>query len=293
MYKDYKEYNKIFNNNYYKINNDNIIIENKLKENYKYNDYITVSNFSDLFRQKKQTNTTFNAVILGIRRRSFTISELSAILASNIFTQDEILKISNEILLNYPQISANLDKYQKATQNQVQTQTDTTTSNQQTTQNLNIQGRQYDASSMWSPISSAGKIYEWNRGVIEINPIGEIKKESLDGTLNHHEDATIRISKLFGITISNSVGPFDAAIKANKNGLVVIQTDGDNCFLYLPEQITIEQKERIIESLLPRRNFTFAFTHKEEVFDDDITYEIISDYLNQQLSMNNSNRRLA
>lgn len=74
MYKDYKEYIKTYDYDDYKINNNNIIIEDKLKENYKYNDYITVSNFSDLFRQKKQTNTTFNAVILGIRRRSFTIS---------------------------------------------------------------------------------------------------------------------------------------------------------------------------------------------------------------------------
>lgn len=43
------------------------------------------------------------------------------------------------------------------------------------------QGRNYDALKMWSPISTAGKVYEWNRGVIGVNQLGIVAKENSEG----------------------------------------------------------------------------------------------------------------
>ena len=119
----------------------------------------------------------------------------------------------------------------------------------------------------WSPVSSAGIKYEWDRGVIGISKSGEVQKEELDGTLNHHADATIRIANSFGHTILNTANPFAAAVDSAKEGLLIFQSEGDNAFVYFPDTITEKQLDALIEIITPRADFNFGFSHREEVFD--------------------------
>ena len=138
----------------------------------------------------------------------------------------------------------------------------------QTTQDTVLQGRAYDASRMWSPTSSAGRIYEWNRGVAAIGINGDVEKEVLDRTANHHADATVRLSANLGVTIEATTAPFEAAINAANNGLVIFQSEGDNAFVYLPETISEEQALALSDILQPRVDFNFSFTHKDEIFEE-------------------------
>ena len=130
------------------------------------------------------------------------------------------------------------------------------------------QGTQYDASRMWSPISSAGVVYQWNRGVIGISYDGKIETENLDRTFGHHADATVKISRYLGVTIPMTTMPFQAGVDAKDNGILLLQLEGDNCLVYFPDNITDVQLNELIKILSPRQKFTFSFVYKDEMFEN-------------------------
>ena len=137
------------------------------------------------------------------------------------------------------------------------------------------QGKAYDASAMWSPFSLAGVVYEWNRGVIGISIDGEVVKESLDGTSNHHADATGRIADKLGSPIANTTAPFEAAISCNANGLLIFQSEGNNAFVYFPEEISEYQLSALKDIVAPRSNFIFSFTHQGNIYEDQRAQSVI------------------
>ena len=141
--------------------------------------------------------------------------------------------------------------------------------------NRDIQGKSYNTSTMWSPTSTAGVVYQWNRGVIAIGAGGEMETEVLDGTTNHHADATVRLSSLLGVNIPNTTAPFEAAINSSNEGLIIFQAEGDNSFVYLPKSITAEQLESLKEIITPRANFNISFTHDELIFENVSVQELL------------------
>ena len=141
---------------------------------------------------------------------------------------------------------------------------DNTQSDQQLT------GRRYDASTSWSPVSDAGVIYEWNRGVIAVDSEGREEKENLDKNIfSHHADATIRVSRRLGSIIGITKSPFEAAINATEDGLLIFQSEGDKALVYLPDTPSQQQIESLTRMLEPRKMFQFSFTYGEEIFEDD------------------------
>lgn len=154
-----------------------------------------------------------------------------------------------------------------------------------------LQGKSYDASQMWSPKSRSGVIYEWNRGVIGIGIDGEVVKEKLDGTYNHHADATYRVAESLGIDIAYTAAPFEAALNASSEGALILQFEGDTCFAYFPPSISTGQLDQLIGVLTPRSNFVYSFTHGDQIFDDDsINYQKVIDFA-VNLSMSAEVRR--
>ena len=142
-----------------------------------------------------------------------------------------------------------------------------------------FQGRTYDPNKMWSPQSNTGFRYEWNRGVFGISPNGTIIKEKLDGTSNHHADATVRISANLGFPIRSTNLPFAAAVESTNQGIVLFQSEGDNAFVYFPNTVNESQLDVLTMELLPRKDFNFSFTHNQSIFENQ-TYQDIIDFAN-------------
>ena len=153
-----------------------------------------------------------------------------------------------------------------------------------------FQGKAYDANQMWSPASIKGKVYEWDRGVLGISYNGEVEKESLDWTTNHHADATVRIVRALGGIISDSVMPFQAAVDGTKEGIIIFQSEGDNAFVYFPENITSEQYQELVSVITPRSGFNFSFVHGEEIFEEQNARGVLT-YANNIKAMPLSTRR--
>ena len=102
---------------------------------------------------------------------------------------------------------------------------------------------------------------EWNKGVIGISNNGAVEKEKLDGTFNHHADATIRVSKKLGVSLDMETLLFKAGLNANEQGILVLQFEGDKCFVYFPSDVTNEQYNELAKILSPRANFEYSFIH--------------------------------
>lgn len=127
----------------------------------------------------------------------------------------------------------------------------------------------------WSPKSEAGKQYEWDRGVVGISEEGEISRECLDETTTHHASATLKIAQNFNISVSKTVHPFKAGIVCAKQGILIMQFEGDNAYLYFPLDITEEQLTALTDILEPRQSFEYSYVHDENIFDSKKGEDVI------------------
>ena len=276
--------NKIIENNYYKYINQNIYYYNDYiykKDDY-YNDYIykkddyyKATSFSDLFKvSRKDLENLANYFEQIMSQYHIDIDTLKGI----ILNRDYALNPTYKVLINAA--FAYLDKKQ-STQSQTQSST-----NQTQTQPTLPKGSSYNASAMWSPVSYAGTVYEWNRGVIGISYDGNVEKESLDGTYNHHADASVRVSSALGASIPMTTAPFEAGINASEKGVLILQAEGANCFVYFPESITTKQQQELIKAVTPRSGFEFSFVRGDEMFQFQTAKDVI-EYTNALASLSN------
>ncbi len=253
---------KIIENNYYKYND--IIKPKKDYYNdyiYKKYDYYKATSFSDLFKVSRKD-----------------LKNLANYFERIISDKDYKLNPTDKALLNAKFFY--LDKKQ-STQSQTQSST-----NQTQTQPTLPKGSSYNASAMWSPVSYAGTVYEWNRGVIGISYDGNVEKESLDGTYNHHADASVRVSSALGASIPMTTAPFEAGINASEKGVLILQAEGDKCFVYFPESITTKQQQELIKAVTPRSGFEFSFVRGDEMFQFQTAKDVI-EYTNALASLSN------
>ena len=262
-------------------NKNNIIKDIEDKEKYfnneniykyqKFNKYKSYNSFSDLFNKRKKST---QEELLDFYSDSQKYGIDYAFLSHPSITREMIVEDIEKRLGK----NANLDKVQ---------------SDQQLT------GRRYDVSTSGSPVSYAGVIYEWNRGVIAVDSEGREEKENLDKKFfSHHVDATIRASRRLGSIIGETESPFEAAINATEDGLLIFQSEGDKALVYLPDTPSLQQIESLTRMLEPRKMFQFSFTYGEEIFEDDedknikITAEDIIKYAISK-SEKSSNVRIA
>lgn len=242
------------------IYEDHIIKENKYIFDIKKEkiDYFKTTNFSDLFisnKQQKKSDVDLQLVRLleqYMSSRKYTVADLRRVLSNQ--------KPNNVDLDPFFKLERALDYIER----------------KESPQLVRPQGTQYDASRMWSPISSAGIVYQWNRGVIGISYDGKIETENLDKTFGHHADATVKISNYFGISIPKTTMPFQAGIDAKDNGILLLQLEGAKCLIYFPDNITDVQLNELVRALLPRQNFIFSFVHKDEMFENQNVRSVLS-----------------
>ena len=127
----------------------------------------------------------------------------------------------------------------------------------------------------WSPVSNAGKIFEWNRGVIGISEDGEIYKECLDETTTHHAGATYKVANHFEITIIRTPQPYKAGVSCSSQGLLLLQFEGDKVCIYFPQSLSEEQFTSLEEIIAPRDTFIYSYDHEGDVVDDKTSEEIM------------------
>ena len=272
----------------------------------KYNIYKDIQNFTNLFGKLSNSDRKVLESLINLIHdemdkmiKEYRVTSNSACLNKILELKDILNDIQTSLVANYPlpKVKNILDRYYNQTLD-IPTQRSITSAQNIPTQkpatsaqdnkgedigsDIGLTGQTYKAEDMWSPQSWEGKVYEWNRGVIGIDYDGNIEKESLDTDINaHHGDATIRISEKLGVHLSDDhpINPFATAIEANNGGLVIIQTEGNCAFVYLPSNITNEQIEKLNECLQPREGFIFQFTYNGLIYDDDnITYQDIINF---------------
>lgn len=290
--KDY--YNIKKNNLNYNINiikNENV---NYIKENYK------TKNFSDLFNYKKPRDkygylSNEESQLVDFLERLMTRNKLSVSQLRQLLTNQSPtgLSLDYKTILNVKSALDYIERKQSSQYGQNTSVSSQSSSSQQPTQTPSVQlphGSSYNANNMWSPVSSAGTVYEWNRGVIGISYDGVIEKEKLDGTFNHHADATVRVSNLLGANLAMIDMPFQAGLDAKEQGILILQSEGDNCFVYFPDNITKAQQVELVKAITPRSSFTYSFVHKDEIFEDQQAQDVISyaTTLVNQLTQQNS-----
>lgn len=124
-----------------------------------------------------------------------------------------------------------------------------------------------DTKNRWSPISSAGTTYKFNRGVIGIDRNGQKFEIILDQTYRHHNDATAEIGLRTNCNILNiDAGPFEMAIDIANQGIVIIQLEGNSMLVYLPDNLTEQQNKSLENEMIPRRRFELSFTYQSDIY---------------------------
>lgn len=154
-----------------------------------------------------------------------------------------------------------------ATPNQtVQTPQASSNTNNQNNPNAQLNGRQVDTGKMWSPQSGAGVVYEFNRGVYGIGA-DKFYRRNLDRTSLHHADQTSSIILEDTGIDKKFDNPFEAAVSAVGYGIVIVQLEGSECFIYLPNSVNDYQRKELENILRPRNGFHFL------VYKDGLTYD--------------------
>ena len=244
------------------------------KNNYIYKDFIINNKYSMNIKEEKidYFKTTDFSTLFKYRNQQSDV-DLQLVRALEQFMEQNKYNVADlrRVLANQNSSSTNLDLFLR-----LKSALDYIERNQQTTSMVRPQGTQYDASRMWSPISNAGEVYQWNRGVIGISRNGVIETENLDKTFSHHAAATVKISRYFGVTIPMTTMPFQAGLDAKANGILLLQLEGDNCLVYFPDNVTNVQLNQLVKIVSPRQSFTFSFVHKDEIFENQKLQDVLS-----------------
>ena len=178
-------------------------------------------------------------------------------------------------LMRLIQLARRIQQQQQAQQQtsaqtpaQAPTQTQAQAQQQTPTQTPSLTSR--TATTGWSPMSIAGTIYKFNRGVIGIDYEGETHEIILDRTTRHHNEATAEIGTLTNCPVSDTyAGPFENGLEVSEQGTLIIQLEGDSMLVYLPKEMTTEQYNKLVSEVTPRSNFIVSFTHDGQIYDDN------------------------
>ena len=119
---------------------------------------------------------------------------------------------------------------------------------------------------------------------------------SLDNTRFRHSHATARIGIKTGCKIKNIENhPFVLGKEVSRQGTLIIQIEGASMTTYLPENLSLEQYNSLMQVLeLCKEMKTIGFTHKpNDLYADDpdlkikITLQDLIDYCNKMLGNQN------
>lgn len=219
-------------------------------DNFKYNNIRKEINYNKDLNYKNNIEYKYN-----IYKNADSFSDLIKLiqLARRIQQQQQTqTQTPNQTIQAVPQISRQTtvapstpNQQQTPTQTSAQTQAQTQAQAQQQTPTQTPSLTSRTATTGWSPMSIAGTIYKFNRGVIGIDYECETHEIILDRTARHHNEATA------------------------EKGTLIIQLEGDSMLVYLPKEMTTEQYNKLVSEVTPRSNFIVSFTHDGQIYDDN------------------------
>ena len=292
-------------NIYIKENNinckfDKEILIDKIKP--KDMDFSSVTNFSDLFLRSSRTISVSDLITLLKMKNIVSLADLNYTIGNrkiqiadatelsvvndyiktlqvpqggfrNPVTQAVLKKFSLPNGMTLYEVEAklinakNIIDQANVTPNQtVQTPQASNNTNNQNNPNAQLNGRQVDTGKMWSPQSGAGVVYEFNRGVYGIGA-DKFYRKNIDRTSLHHADQTSSIILEDTGIDKEFDNPFEAAVSAVGYGIVIVQLEGSECFIYLPNSVNDYQRKELENILRPRNGFHFL------VYKDGLTYD--------------------
>lgn len=245
----------------YKSNKPDYII----KDNYKYKDKNIKIMEKNLIIEKNIKNINYNKEYLYKDDYTNLSDILSAIRSARAVSTSQTRRVTTQNPLPRSTGSNNIPQMQ-------QPQTTQSTNQQQTTpQTSSIRPKTItNTNQLWSPVSGAGVIYKYNRGVIGIEIDGTKHEIIFDGTFRHHNEATAEIGIKTNCPVTDKyANPFLNGMEVSKQGTIIIQLEGDSILVYLPEMISNEQYIALESEVNPRSNFsTVAFSHGDDIYDD-------------------------
>ena len=130
--------------------------------------------------------------------------------------------------------------------------------------------------------SASGVVYRFNRGITVIGKNGLKVEEVFDGTTKHHATSLVDICKeCFGVEIPfNGISSdMESGIEAGNNGLISMLYEGNNCMIFIPEDLTISEIDEMIEEIEPRDKFIFSVVRSMDKYRIEITQDELLSYL--------------
>ena len=130
--------------------------------------------------------------------------------------------------------------------------------------------------------SASGVVYQFNRGITVIGKNGLKVEEVFDGTTKHHATSLVDICKeCFGVEIPfNGISSdMESGIEAGNNGLISMLYEGNNCMIFIPEDLTISEIDEMIEEIEPRDKFIFSVVRSMDKYRIEITQDELLSYL--------------
>jgi len=130
--------------------------------------------------------------------------------------------------------------------------------------------------------SASGVVYRFNRGITVIGKNGLKVEEVFDGTTMHHATSLVDICKeCFGVEIPfNGISSdMESGIEAGNNGLISMLYEGNNCMIFIPEDLTISEIDEMIEEIEPRDKFIFSVVRSMDKYRIEITQDELLSYL--------------
>ena len=130
--------------------------------------------------------------------------------------------------------------------------------------------------------SASGVVYRFNRGIAVIGKDGSKVEEVFDGTTKHHATSLVDICKeYFGVEIPfNGISSdMELGIEAGNNNIVSMLYEGNNCMIFIPEDLTISEIDEMIEEIEPRDKFIFSVVRSMDKYRIEITQDELLNYL--------------
>lgn len=131
--------------------------------------------------------------------------------------------------------------------------------------------------------SNEGIVYRFNRGIVLIGKDGKRIEDIFDRTTKHHANRLFEIARDdFGVTVNfnGTASDIFCGIEAGDNGLISILYEGNNAMIFIPEELSIEQIDVILDEINPRKNFIFSVARTFDKYAENLTYEDVFQYFN-------------
>lgn len=127
-----------------------------------------------------------------------------------------------------------------------------------------------------------GITYRFNRGISVIGKDGKKIEDVFDGTNKHHATSLVRIAKEdfnIEVTFSGIASDIASAVEAGDKGLTSMFYEGNGCMIFIPEDLTVETIDAMIEEIEPRDDFIFTIVRTFDKFRENLTADQLLEFL--------------